>query len=353
MTKLRFSGPLAMRASSFFALAGISLATRVRHAIGRRMEPSWDADFETGIRFWRRQFTHALRRAAIEDGRQLFDSLQTETDDRYDVTVEPCDRATGCWYVPAVRRSGATLLYFHGGGYTFHGAMSKRYAAMLAHHCGARLFAAEYRLTPEHPHSAQAEDAFAAWRLVTAETAPQSIVVVGDSAGGHMALMLLQTLRREGLPQPALCIGLCPWTDIGDPGASLRKNDRFDLVQSWMAVRFGEWLDPQGRFGRDALSPIAQDYRGLAPLYLQAGGREMLCDTIRDFAATQAERGADVLLDLWPDMPHDFQAFDTLKASSTDALSRIRAAVHAYIDSGARFTPGPHTVAAGGSLRGP
>ena len=146
-----------------------------------------------------------------------------------------------------------------------------------------------------------------------------------------MALMLLQALKDHGKPQPALCIGLCPWTDIGDRGASLRDNDATDLVQGWMALQFGRWLDPDQVFGRDALSPISFDYSGLAPLYLQAGGREVLRDMIIEFAQVQKGKGADLMLDLWPDMPHDFQAYDSLTASSTEALARIRQAIDTHL----------------------
>ena len=290
MSKIRFSGPFSMRLASFFAINRIGMATYARRALGQRMEPSWDANFECGIRFWRRQFTHAMQQRDIARGRLIFDSLQTETDDVYDVAIDPHDQPKGHWYVPNAVSSQATLLYFHGGGYTFHGAVTRRFAAMLADHCGARTFAPDYRLTPEHPHPAQAEDALAAWRYVASLQRPEKLIVIGDSAGGHMALMLLLSLREHGMPQPALCIGLCPWTDIGARGASLTANDRYDLVQGWMCLRFGEWLDPGGQYGREALSPIAQDYRGLAPIYLQAGGREVLRDMIRDFAETQATR---------------------------------------------------------------
>ena len=166
-----------------------------------------------------------------------------------------------------------------------------------------------------------------------------------------MALMLLQSLKRAGREQPALCVGLCPWTDIGARGDSLHSNDRYDLVQGWMALRFGEMLDPDGTYGREALSPINHDFAGLAPLYLQAGGREVLRDMIRDFATVQAGNGADVMLDLWPDMPHDFQAYDSLRQSSREALSRIRHALEAHAGGQAPVPfgpmPGVTVVAAG------
>lgn len=343
MSKIKFSGPFSMRLFSFLAINKIALATYARHALGRRLEPTWDAHFEIGIRFWRHQFTKAMAIDDMDKGRALFDSLQTETDDIYEVTRTPSKGQNGMWHLPKASKSAATLLYLHGGGYTFHGAVSQRYADMLAHHSGARLFAPDYRLTPEHPHPAQSDDALAAWHHVRETTPAKQIVVIGDSAGGHMALSLLQRLQSEGEEPPALCIGLCPWTDIGDRGASLRSNDQFDLVQGWMALKFGEWLDPNGTYGRLCLSPIAYDYKGLAPLYLQAGGREVLRDMIRDFARAQAAKGADVLLDLWPDMAHNFQALDSTRRSSSDALCRISTAIETFTGSGTPMTAGPVT----------
>lgn len=323
MSKVKFAGPFSLRLKSFVALNRIAIATYFRHALGDRLAPDWGANLEIGIRFVRHQFTTAMAEQNMEKGRLLFDSLQLETDDHYNIRVEPSVDPKGHWYYPTHCRRETTLLYLHGGGYAFHGGVSARFAAMLAHHSGAAVFAPDYRLTPEHPHPAQADDALAAWRYLSEQTPPEKIVVIGDSAGGHMSLMLLQTLKDKGLVQPALCIGLCPWADIGDRGASLHENDKYDLVQGWMALKFGKWLDPEGKFDREALSPIFHDFTGLAPIYLQAGGREILRDMIKEFAEIQKSLGAEVTFDLWADMPHVFQAYDSYTASSTEALSKI------------------------------
>lgn len=349
MAKIRTHGPLSHRLTSLLTINKIALQTYARHTVGRRLEPSWSAEMEIGIHFWRHQFTRAMKHTDITTGRSIFDSLQTETDDVYDVTAEKCRFPEGTWYRPRNIRSPATLLYFHGGGYTFNGPVSARFAAMFAHHTGAQLFAPDYRLTPEHPHPAQAEDAIAAWQYLTAQVPARSIAVIGDSAGGHMALMLLQTLKRIGLQQPALCIGLCPWTDIGARGNSLHDNDQYDLVQGWMALQFGHWLDPNDAFGRKALSPISHDYAGLAPLYLQAGGREILRDMICEFARRQQHNGVDIMLDLWDDMPHNFQAYDSFKTSSAQALLRIRQAIERCVENAQALVPGENTLVVGSS----
>lgn len=352
MPGIKFKGPFLHRLMSFLALNRIAMSTYFQRAVGNRMAPTWDANLEIGVRFWRRQFTLAMNAKDMATGRQILNSLQTETPDIYAVECRDETTPRGTWYVPLKRTSSATVLYFHGGGYAFHGAMSCRFAAMLAHHIGAPLFAPDYCLTPEHPHPAQAEDAMAAWNFIAADEAPESLVVIGDSAGGHMMLSLLQSLKNAGQKQPALGIGLCPWIDIGNRGASLHGNDRYDLVQGWMALRFGEWLDPNGRYGREVLSPINHDFHGLAPLYLQAGGREILCDMIREFAKKQAQTGADIMLDVWPDMPHDFQLLDSTQIAATDALARIQMAVRHAVDRDAEFLPSPMTETVNGRFSG-
>lgn len=339
MTKIRFNGPRRLRLRSFLTLNRIAISTYARHIFGQKLDPTWSANLEIGVRFWRHQFTQAMRHPDIAVGRQILDSLVTETDDDYHVTRRDVASPKGHWIEPHRVESTATILYLHGGGYAFHGQVSHRFADMLAHRLGARVFAPDYRLTPEYPHPAQAQDALAAWQYLMEQTPAKRIVLIGDSAGGHMVLTLLQSLRDHGEEQPALCIGLCPWTDIGNRGDSLYGNDPYDLVQGWMALLFGKWLDPENIYGRAALSPISYDYKGLAPMYLQTGGREILRDMAKDFAEVQARNGADVMLDLWPDMPHDFQGYDTFTASSSHALARIRAAVAAHVEDGPPLEP--------------
>ena len=323
MAKLVFSGPVRYRLRSLLALQRVTLQTVFRRLTGRPIMPDWDIGFEIGVRFWRHQFTAAMTALRLEDGRKIFDSLQTETDDLYDVLIQEISEPKGTWYLPRHRRGDTTVLHFHGGGYAFYGGISRRHVAMLAHRLGVPVFAPDYRLTPEHPHPAQAEDALTAWHHVLSRVPAEQIVVTGDSAGGHMALMLLQSLKAQAEAQPALCVGLCPWTDIADRGDSLHSNDRYDLVQGWMALKFGEWLDPGGVYGRAQLSPISHDFSGLAPIYIQLGGREVLRDMILEFVEVQKTMGAAIACDLWPAMPHNFHAYDSLKQSSTEALAKL------------------------------
>lgn len=326
MSSIAFQGPVQDRVASFLKLNRILLQVAAQHSVGRKIAPDWDILTEVGIRFIREQFTYAMTCENIGEGRTRFNSLLTKTPDVYDVSIREATEPAALWFIPENCDTDAVVFYCHGGGYAFRGPVTYRFAQMLAHHTRARVYMPLYRLTPEYPHPAQAEDAVTAWRDLTLHTSADQIVVIGDSAGGHMALMLLQSLKHLRLDQPALCIGMSPWTDIGARGESMTTNDPTDLVQGWMALQFGEWFDPNGTFGRQALSPIDQDFSGLAPIYVQAGGREMLRDMIVEFADAQSAKGASIKLDVWDDMPHNFQAYDSTKVSSKQALELLVAA---------------------------
>jgi acetyl esterase/lipase len=340
---------------------GIAVRVAMRRALGRRMVPAWPFLLEYGTLFVRAQFNHAFAlKDDIAASRAYFDSLYSVLDPCPGVLVQPTDpgEPAGHWFVPTVRHSEATLLHFHGGGYTFYAGVSHHFARMLAYFLGVAVFAPDYRLTPEHPHPAQLEDGLAAYRYLLARgIAPGRIVLCGDSAGGHLALMTLARLANAGLPLPQLTLGISPWTDVGRRGASQFGNDPFDLVQGFMTLQFADWLKGGQALSDAELSPTCQDFRDLGPIYLQAGGREILVDMIRDFATAVAGQGGCVRLDVWPDMNHEFHGYGRRLPDSRAALLRLRQAIAWALEPSTAFAADNLTecntlTAAGSPARG-
>jgi acetyl esterase/lipase len=330
MSRTILQGRFNHKCRSLAHLVRCSADVLIRRLVGCPLVPQWSPLFEIGNLFWRMQFNHAFTLRDITEARAYFDSLvllagpAPQTDIRPSRPGEP----PGDWFIPRIRTGEATMLYFHGGGYTFHAAVSRHFVAMLADTLGIPIFAPDYRLTPEHPHPAQLEDGLAAYRFLLGRgVAPANLAVCGDSAGGHLMLMTIAGLNEAGLPQPAIGIGLSPWTDVGRRGPSQFGNDRYDLVQGYMTLRFAAWLRGAGDFSDEEMSPIHQDFRKTAPLYLQAGGKEILVDMIRDFARTARDQGARIRLEIWEDMTHEFHAYGQDLAESREALARIGDAI--------------------------
>lgn len=330
MSRIIMQGERWHRLRSLWVLLSCSLHVLLRRAVGRPLVPQWSAQFEMATLFYRRQFNHAFALKDMEQARRYLDSMVLLPDALPRVTERPPEDGgpRGHWVVPQGRAGRLTLLYLHGGGYAFYAEASKHFIALLAERLELRAFVPDYRMTPEHSHPAQLEDALAAYRFLLEQgVAPQDLVVAGDSAGGHLCLMLLSALNHVALPQPALAIGLSPWTDIGLRGASQFSNDRYDLVQGYQTLLYGEWLAKGAVLSAQELSPMGQDYSHVSPIYLQAGGKEILVDMIRDFAHHARTQGARIRLDVWPHMNHEFHAYDDLLPESQHAMACLRTAI--------------------------
>ena len=59
---------------------------------------------------------------------------------------------------------------------------------------------------------------------------PSMIVIGGDSAGGGLALALLQVIRDAGLPAPAGGVLISPWCDLTHSFPSIHENTATDIL---------------------------------------------------------------------------------------------------------------------------
>ena len=123
-----------------------------------------------------------------------------------------------------------TIFYLHGGGYVACSPENYRpFTAELARQSGARIFALDYRLAPEHRFPAPVDDAVKAYRWLLAKgERPDNLVIGGDSAGGGLTIATLTALRDAGDPLPAAAFCFSPWTDLAGTGNSMMTNDRRD-----------------------------------------------------------------------------------------------------------------------------
>ncbi|CAK7286420.1 alpha/beta hydrolase [Streptomyces sp. RM1] len=242
--------------------------------------------------------------------------------------------------VPAVEvRAGATaptagtVLYFHGGAYAIGSAAGVGLVSEIARRTAATAFSVDYRLAPEHPFPAAVDDALAAYRALLDRGVPaSSIAVTGESAGGGLALALLLASREAGLPQPSSATVLSPWTDLTQSGGTMTTRADTDpaLTRRALQTRAADYLagaDPRTPLA----SPLHADLRGLPPLLIQAGGREILLDDALRLAARAAHADVPVTLRTFPGAPHVFQGFAPLVDEAAQALDQVAAFINGHI----------------------
>ncbi|MEQ8659983.1 MAG: alpha/beta hydrolase fold domain-containing protein, partial [Gammaproteobacteria bacterium] len=173
------------------------------------------------------------------------------------------------------------VLYLHGGGYVMGSPHTHRaLAGEIARAAAATVLLPDYRLAPEAPFPAAVDDAVAAYRdLLDAGHAPRHLAVVGDSAGGGLAVATLLALRDAGLPLPAAAVALSPWSDLCCTNASYTTRAALDPMIDPDDVRY---MAGRYRQGAAATMPLASpnhaDLHDLPPLLIHVGTDEVLFD---------------------------------------------------------------------------
>ena len=208
---------------------------------------------------------------------------------------------------------GGVLLHLHGGAYVSGGMLQCR--ALISPICAAAKTPALtfcYRLAPRFPYPAQLEDALRAYRFLREKGfSARQIALVGESAGGNLALALTLKLRALGEELPAGLALLSPWVDLEQKGESyqtLRDKDATlnaeELMES--AIQFAGGRE---RLGETEISPVHADFSGFPPTLIHCGTQEILLSDAERLDGAMLRDGVRVRLVRWAGMCHVFQAF--------------------------------------------
>jgi len=217
---------------------------------------------------------------------------------RFSVVTEEVDGASGPFPAWSITPRGVdpvrTILYCHGGGYVYPvDPFHVRYAARLGAATRSRVVLPGYPTAPEHTWRESRTGLLElAGRLLTG-TRP--VALVGDSAGGGLALALAQglrdTARTTGAATPDRLLLHAPWVDLT---MSSPDTERIAADDPWLfpgkAHVWARWWGGEGEdLARPELSPLFGDLDGLPPTLAFCGSRDMVsagCRQLADRATT-------------------------------------------------------------------
>lgn len=230
-----------------------------------------------------------------------------------DVEIKPFeqDGLRGEWNIPAGETSSQVILYCHGGGYLFGSPLAYRsFTTRLAKQSRASVFVLDYRLAPEHPFPAAADDVIAAYHWLLETRDPHNIVLAGDSAGAGLCLSLLVQIKDAGLPMPAAAVLLSPYSDLSTTGVSLDSNSDSCAMFSGDSIRRAAATYLAGADARaPRASPLFADYSGFPPLLIYVSDSEVLRDDGIRVAEKAAVAGVTTELQIWRGQPHVWPLF--------------------------------------------
>lgn len=206
-------------------------------------------------------------------------------------------------------------VFFHGGGWVLgtldtHDAVCRA----LAKASGSAVLSVAYRLAPEHPYPAAAEDAFDAIKWAAHNGAQLGVdaarmAVAGDSAGGNLAAAAAIMARDAGGPTLRHQLLFYPVTDADFTRPSYAANGGGGYLLSTAMM---EWFWALYLGGASADSaPLAtilhmDDMTGLPPASIYTAEYDPLRDEGLAYAAKLKEAGVPVKAEDAPGMIHGF-----------------------------------------------
>lgn len=184
---------------------------------------------------------------------------------------------------PKSSRSDKVIFYFHGGGYVVNISSAHwNYLEALSSGTGATLVVTDYPLAPRHT----ATDAYAcmetAYDKLASGVSSDKIVVMGDSAGGGMALGFVHQRRKDGKSVPGQVIVLSPWLDasLANPDIDAVE-DRDHLLGTRGLIQAGRAYAGKLDMSDYRVSPMFGNYEGYPPLSIFQGTHDLLLPDAR------------------------------------------------------------------------
>jgi monoterpene epsilon-lactone hydrolase len=263
--------------------------------------------------------------------KQGFEQQSAELSARFGVTRTPQTiGGVNCYVITpklvAAENRNRLLINVHGGGYVFQsGEAGTIEGIWMAGFTGLKVIAVDYRMPPDHPFPAAVDDSMAVWREAVKRASPSNIGLFGGSAGGGLALSIVQRAKKEGLQLPAAIMAGTPWSDLSKTGDSYFTNAGVDNV----VVTYEGLLEAAAKLyanGRDLkdplLSPVYGDFGGFPPTFLVTGTRDLfLSNTVRVHRKLRTA-GVETQLEVYEGLSHG-QNFFTDAPEATELYSDV------------------------------
>jgi len=189
-------------------------------------------------------------------------------------------------------------------------------SARLAHFLHRTVYIPRYRLSPENSFPSARDDVFSVYKTLVSES-NAAVILVGESAGGNLALRLTLDILKSSLPSP-ISLGLfSPWIDLTHSGDSHITGEGLDPTLS-----IAHFLEPAAKayLGQSSLqmnspeiSPLfANIPLNFPPTVITSATRDLLLSDAIRFATKLREKNIMVDLQIYDGLWHVFEWYTKL-----------------------------------------
>lgn len=211
-----------------------------------------------------------------------------------------------------------TVVYLTGGDYVQRPDKTHwLYLDRLAHATGAKIYVPIYSLAPQFTFRKAYQEIAGLYGRLYEESPASEITLMGDSAGGGLAVGFCEYLGQRGLPQPGHLILFSPWLDLDLTNPVIGKYEAADVTLAVSGLRkiAAMWAgDAEHRDYR--LSPMLGDIDQLRDVTIYAGTREIMYPDAAQFTQKLREAQIPVFFGAGRGLFHSYPLYQIPEARS-------------------------------------
>ncbi|NKF07236.1 alpha/beta hydrolase [Clostridium gasigenes] len=217
-----------------------------------------------------------------------------------------------CYIIKPLNSVGQKhVLYLHGGGFVYE-IMSPHweFLARIIDELKCTIIVPIYPLAPQHQHQEVFDMILLIYQQIILKVKPESVVIMGDSAGGGMSLSLAQLLKEKELPQPRNIILISPTLDMTFSNPEIHAVEKLDPVSAVPAlIDIIKWYSGEKDSKHYLISPIYGNFEGLGKISLFIGTHDILYPDAKKFKNISDLKGIEIDYYEYPSMIHVWPLF--------------------------------------------
>lgn len=210
------------------------------------------------------------------------------------------------------RVSNKHILFFHGGAYIFGASPNHwKLAEKIVKKSYCRMTLVDYPLAPAHDYKETFRMVHKAYEMLVDQYAGDDLVLMGDSAGGGLALAFAQKLILEKHKRlPAKIVLLSPWLDLSMSNPKIKNLESSDYILTVNMLRNAGRKYSNGEDQTHyLLSPINGQLKDIPKTIVFYGTEELFyADCIRLKSMIDSNSKGIVFRE-YQEMPHDWAIF--------------------------------------------
>lgn len=238
---------------------------------------------------------------------------------KHKVSLEKKGVHTVYTLAPKKAANGKVILYLHGGAYTADFLKQHWQFMSKLVKAGFTVVAPDYPLAPQYTWRENIPFVMDVYKNLLKKVPADSVVFMGDSAGGGLALALAMAAGDAGMPQPKHILMLAPWLDLGMKNPEIEKLEKDDPMLNLKSINRSAlmYAGDSSSLDEPYVSPIFGSLDEVAPMSLFVGGRDVLHADAEIFKNKCKMEGKTLNYFFYPEMVHVWMLVPFLPESKT------------------------------------